>query len=250
MNGSDVEVLEYKNYSVYAEGIGQKPESLRQRCSVSVEFECIDQIYEANICKGIITDAKGDFEDLLEMLQNRPIGILNMDEDSLDVYDGLRKMDLDIVCFVSDKPEEQGKFLFGKEILSMAEAMEREEQIVFIESESKYSAWGSGPVDFDFYYYGLKRNERLFLWKDYMELPDNGFSYLLEDVLKKSATKLVLVGDFWFCLTLSLFSDHPVRSSDNLISFPDWQNDGNRSVFEYPACNAETAPIWFRSWIL
>ncbi len=221
INGSDVEALEYKNYSVYAEGIGQKPESLRQRCSVSVEFECIDQIYEANICKGIIADAKGDFEDLLEMLQNRPIGLLNMDEDSLNVYDGLRKMDLDIVCFVSDKPEEQGKFLFGKETLSMTEAMEREEQIVFIESESKYSAWGSGPVDFDFYYYGLKRNERLFLWKDYMELPDNGFSYLLEDVLKKSTMKLVLVGDFWFCLTLKRILERKNASLSDRIVYCD-----------------------------
>ena len=58
-------------YNLYAEGIRPKSkdslyDGLR---SVSVEFECIDQIYEKNILAGIISDAEGEFLDVIKKLR-------------------------------------------------------------------------------------------------------------------------------------------------------------------------------------
>ena len=52
-------------------------------CSVSVEFECVDKIYEANIKARLIKDAEGDSETLLERLrQEKEIVILGIDENA------------------------------------------------------------------------------------------------------------------------------------------------------------------------
>ena len=55
--------------------------------SVSVEFECVDKIYEENIKRGFIKDAAGDFTWLVEKLKDeKEIVIIGTGVQSLNAY--------------------------------------------------------------------------------------------------------------------------------------------------------------------
>lgn len=198
------EVPDYKNYAVDAERrIGKMEERSAFRGSVSADFECIDQIYEENIIRGNIKDARGNFQYCIECLTGKKIVITEIDEDSLNAYDLLLKNGLDIYCFVSENAANTGKTLFGKEVKKIAEMMESKESLAFVSARGKFSAWGGVTGEADFYHYlGFKRNESYFLLQDYVENIDNGYLNILNYILENTNKTLILIGDFWLSYRL------------------------------------------------
>lgn len=194
-------VLDYKNFHVYGEGVEVQNEAPEWRESVSADFECIDKIYEDNICRGIIKDNNGSLDDLLEMLKGKKIALLGTGEGALNAYDLLVRSGIDIQFFISDSEEECTQKLFGKKILSRTTVMENFNDCIFIEPDSKNSAWGFGETDF-YHYVGYERNKRFFLLRDYTEIPKNGMMSIIKSVLGQADRKLVLLGDLWLCLKL------------------------------------------------
>lgn len=199
-NFKKIDILDYKTLTVLAEGEGDE-ESVDQRDSVSVEFECIDRIYERNICKGIIEDKDGKFKEVVGRLKGRHIALLGTKENSLNAYDLLLKYGIDISCFVSDSLEEQGTMIFGKKVQSRLEVMENYKNVIFIEPNGKYSAWGFGGVDL-YHYFGYKRNVDYFLLKDYIDIPEHGLLTILNFGIKQIGTNVVLIGDFQLSVKL------------------------------------------------
>lgn len=189
------EIPVYKNYEIWAEGVYQKSvdvtvERLR---SVSVEFECVDEIYEANIKSGKITDIEGDVNTLLEMLRKeRQIVIRGIGTKAQDAYDWLSANGIDICAFQSGK-ENMRKRLFGKPIVKKEEVRKQFREALIIECSEKYSAWGFGDVD-QYDYEGYERNRHYILLRDYIEVPENNITTLL------SGKNLFFVGDIRLCI--------------------------------------------------
>lgn len=201
------DALDYTNLAVYAEGYNgdlyEEQASLHQ--SVSAEFECIDKIYEENIIRGNIKDADGTFQDLIGKIKGRNIVITGISADAFNAYDMLLGYGVDIYGFISENPAERGKCFFGKRVLSRIEIIKEVKEPVFIEVQSKYSAWGTVKADvardLDFYnYIGYKRNESFFLLRDYTDISKNALSNIVPFAIEQYKCKLVLIGDFWLCL--------------------------------------------------
>lgn len=181
---------------IYAEGVYRESQSggfghlLR---TVSVEFECIDKIYEINVQKGIICDAKGDKQWFFEMLKSsEEIILLGSGQAAQDVYDFMVEHGFDVCCFVNDAKGEQSHKLFGKSILSLENARHTYGNPIFIDCTLKNSAWGFGQVDY-YDYMGYRRNERFFMIKDYVNIPVSGMINAL------GCCKVVLAGDAYIC---------------------------------------------------
>ncbi len=195
--------LNYKNMIVYAEGNGMiEGEGDRLLNSVSEEFECIEKIYEENICKGIIKDVDGNFDIMLSKLKGKKIGIIGVDSQALDAYDLLLEYGIDVCCFIFDNADQE--ILFGKRILSFQTVREEMGEIVLIEPYSKYSAWGNGGVDF-YHYRGYRRNQTYFLIQDYVEIPQNGWMNVVAYTTKQMGRRIVLIGDIWQCIKYNQF---------------------------------------------
>ncbi|MCI8966385.1 MAG: hypothetical protein HFH75_02195 [Lachnospiraceae bacterium] len=187
------EIPEYENFEIWAEGVHQKRFDLERLRSVSVEFECVDEIYEANIKAGKITNTLGDVNTLLEMLRKeRQIVIRGIGTKAQDVYDWLMANGIDICAFQSGK-EYMRKSLFGKPIVKKEEVKESFREAVIMECSEKYSAWGFGDVD-QYDYEGYERNRRYLLVRDYIEVPQNNIAHLL------SGKNLFFVGDKCLCI--------------------------------------------------
>jgi len=196
-------IPDYGRYTVYGEGLDTYGKTDMQRDSVSAEFECIDQIYEANICKGIIKDITVNSQEFLEELRGKRIGILGIDDSSLNVYDLLVRNGLDIDCFVAERMGEKVQRLFGKKVIGKAEALGSGNQLIIIDAKGKYSAWGGGETDLYHYCYGLRRNENYILFRDYMEVDDNGLRNVCSHYLvTQPEGRLVLIGEPHLCLKL------------------------------------------------
>lgn len=198
----ETETLDYRNFIVHGEGVGTQEEKLEQRKSVSAEFECIDRIYEENICKGIIGDTQGSFQEVLDRICGKQIAIIGTGYESQNAYDLLLGYGIDICCFISEKTEEQAKLLFGKKILSRADAAEHFREVIFIDSETRYSAWGFGDTDL-YCYLGCRRNRTFFCLRDYIEIPRNGLRNVLRYVQEQTKGRIVLLGDMWMCLKVN-----------------------------------------------
>ena len=71
--GETQEVLDGLNYEIWAEGVHRKGKDIYEERfrSVSAEFECVNEIYEANIKAGKIKDADGDADELIRKLKSR-----------------------------------------------------------------------------------------------------------------------------------------------------------------------------------
>ena len=190
-----------KHIQYKLKGGGYLEKSIDQRESVSVEFECIDRIYERNICRGIIEDKDGCFRSVIKKLKGRQIALLGIKENSLNAYDLLLEYGVDISCFVSGSLEEQGKTILGKVVQSPLEVMENFHNVIFVEPNSKYSAWGFGGVDL-YHYFGYRRNMNFFVLQDYIDIPERGILTLLNYGLKQTGIKIVLVGDFQLSVKL------------------------------------------------
>lgn len=193
--GTDCQVPDYECLTIYAEGVGEKKRNWVENLlrSVSVEFECIDVVYEANIKAGIIRDAIGDCASLMERLKGeKEIIIIGAGREAQDAYDLLVENGIDICCFVDERQQEQKHRLFGKKILSSLNARNIYKNPIFLECVSENSAWGMGGVDY-YDYIGYRRNKRFFLLRDYVDDFESGLIHALKN------RKIVLVGDICLC---------------------------------------------------
>lgn len=189
------ESLDYQMLDIYAEGTWERSNHLQESLqrSVSVEFECIDTIYEANIEQGWIKDSKGSLEEFLQRLQEKKeIYLLGMGTDSQDVYDFLLGNGIEISGFIADKEDKQNQqVLLGKPVYSRYR-IPNPSACTLIECTQGHSAWGFGQTD-SYDYAGYDRNERYFLMKDYKIC----LRSLLKHVL--CGRNVVLTGDFLLC---------------------------------------------------
>ena len=192
-------VPEYECLNIYAEGTWERPRDWKENLlrSVSVEFDCIDKIYEVNLKRNLIKNADIECSALLEHLRiEKEIILCGVDKKSQDAYDFLMGNGIEACCFaVEELNVECMHRMFGKKIITISEAARIYHTPIFIDCTSQYSAWGLGSVDY-FDYIGYKRNEGFILLKDYVEIPENN----LLDVLKNA--KIVLSGDCYLCSRL------------------------------------------------
>lgn len=193
--GHECDAHDYEYFTVWAEGIDGRRRSWRENLlrSVSVEFECIDRIYEANIRCGNIQDSEGDLLWLIERIRNeKAIIIVGTGINSLNVYDLLQEYGIDILCFMSEDQRDWKRKLFGKEILSKERIVSSVQKPIFLECSFENSCWGFGDVD-RYDYEGYKRNEQYFFIKDYMEISVG----VLHNILK--GKEVILVGNYNLC---------------------------------------------------
>lgn len=190
---------EYECMSIYAEGTWEKTRNWKENLlrSASVEFECVDKIYEANIKNNYIGNASEGDKALLERLRGEKEVILcGTGMKAQDAYDFLIGNGVEVCCFaVNELNVRQIHRLFGKKIIGIDEAIYTYRNPVFIDCTSKYSAWGLGDVDY-FDYIGYRRNENFIMLRDYVEVPDNNLLNALGN------SKVVLAGDRYLCSKL------------------------------------------------
>ncbi len=193
------EVADGQTYEIWAEGVHQKRNDVYQERlrSASVEFECVDEIYEANIKAGKIKNADGDVNELIRKLKNKKeIIIRGVGTKAQEAYDWLLSNGLDICAFLSEKARREGRTsLFGKPVLKKIEIEERFSEAVILECGEKYSAWGFGAVDLNDYE-GYKRNRRYFLLRDYLEVPENNLMNIFRMMQGRT---IILTGDMFLC---------------------------------------------------
>jgi hypothetical protein len=191
--------LDYKNYVIYAEGVGNKSPIFMENLlhSVSVEFECIDKIYEENIRQGKITDVQFALPVLLEQLREAPeVILLGTNVQTQMAYAYLKQNGIDICGFLATDKKRIGERLFGRKIMSEQEAWNDHSDAVFVDVQSQYSAWGIGEVDL-YDYMGFERNQQFFVLKDYVDNLKCDPWILLRD------ENVVLVGDAAYCSRIS-----------------------------------------------
>ena len=195
------ECIDYRYMDIYAEEIFPKSSCWMENLlrSASVEFECIDQIYEKNIKDGRIKNAGLDGRELAVYLKKMSeVIILGTDIEALDAYDYFIKEGIEVCCFADNRVGSMGNLLFGKPVLRVIDAMIQFERAVFVNNHDEGSAWGMGETDW-FSYLGYKRNRDFFLLKDYMKISGCGLKNALKD------QKIVLTGDFLLCDKLAEF---------------------------------------------
>ena len=190
------------NLMVYAEGTNQGWRDgyaiNKFLCSVSAEFECIDQIYEENIRHGIIKDTVCSWGKLIEQLRTKnEIVIMGINDQSQDAYDLLLNNGIDICCFMQNGLSYSRK-LFGKPVFSRNEIFKSLDKPVFIRCMDSNSALGTEAVD-DYNYYGYKRNKSFFVLNDYTDIPESRLVHVLKD------KKILLAGDKRLCNILKIF---------------------------------------------
>jgi hypothetical protein len=225
-----------RNYEIWAEGTWQKSNDLlHERIrTVSVEFECVDKIYEANIKAGKITDAKGDYKDLIERLRNEKEIVIcdTLYDKALNVYDWLKSNGIDICAFLSTEAERRKMSrtqLFGKPIIDRSELDNRFKDAVLIDCASKYSAWGFGDVDI-YDYEGYRRNERYICIRDYVEVPNNNLVNLV------ASKTVVLTGDIDLCNITARWYRNAGVNVENIVYF-DLMNEENSYDSRIPVIN-------------
>lgn len=210
----EVQAPEYRCMKIYAEGTWEKPENWEENLlrTASVEFECIDKIYEENIRRGYITDVAGSCEDMLQRLKSaEAVAILGTDADAQDSYDFLLQSGIEAECFVVWGDNIFERKLFGRPIYSMVETVAKYgSHIVITDNHHEKSAWGMGRTDY-FEHLGYRRNEGYILLRDYMKIQGNS----LRTVLK--GQKIVMAGDIFLCeRLLEYFRGNSVICSDDV----------------------------------
>lgn len=184
-----------------AEGFSQNAEWYQRIVrSASLEFECIDKVYETNVILGKIKDSEGDFEWFLGQLTGKDIAILETGAKAQDVYDLLYSQDIDITAFVEKNSYGTGKdnirTLLGKPVYDIGYVVSHmDRNVVFISCMDKGSAMGTKLVE-KLDYYGYKRNRQFFLIDDYTDVPYSNLIHILKG-------KVVLIaGDVVLCRML------------------------------------------------
>lgn len=194
-NEGEYESLEYRNLNIYAEGTWEKCKDLKEYLlrSVSVEFEYVDQVYEENIKKHIIRNAFCGFQELVKSMKEgvKQIAILGTEREALEVCNLLLKNDLEVKCFISSASRDENRFIGSIPVFSNIR-MFSESNIVLIDCLNRNSAWGSEEID-NYDYAGYRRNRNYICIKDYIDIPDSYFEYILK------GKNIVLVGDIFLC---------------------------------------------------
>ena len=190
---------------INAEEISLQTDSLYQTVirSASSCFECVDQIYEANMAEGKIRNTIGNFEEILEKIRGRNVAILGTNMTAQDTYDLLYGHGIDICCFAVFESMEKGecRTLLGKKVVGVEEIIKNGEDMVFIDNNNQNSALGTGNSDI-FDYYGYERNESFFLLRDYTEIPCSCLKHVL------NGRRVLLAGDERLC---SILLDYLVK---------------------------------------
>lgn len=189
-------VPEYECLNIYAEGTWEKTRNWKENLlrSVSVEFECVDKVYEKNLNSVMKSAADGGYVALLERLcDEKEVVLRGIDRKAQNAYDFLIAHGVEVRCFVTGELNVGCMHrLFGKEIMGLKEVMWSYPNAVIIDCYAKHSAWGLGGVDF-YDYIGYRRNDRYILLRDYVEVPESN----LLNALRNS--KVVLTGDRYLC---------------------------------------------------
>lgn len=195
----ECQVAEYECLNIYAEGTWEKTRNWKENLlrSVSVEFECVDKIYETNIKNNLIKDADCEYYILLERLRGeKEVMLYGIDMRAQDTYDFLVVNGIEACCFVVDELNVGCMHrLFGKKIISLNEAICAYQNPIFIDCVSKHSAWGLGSVDY-YDYIGYNRNERFIMLRDYIEVSESNLLNALRNI------EIVLTGDQYLCSRL------------------------------------------------
>lgn len=189
---------DYAYLNIFAEGTWKKGRDWTENLlrSVSVEFECIDQIYEANYKLNIIRNCFGNCEKLLKKLKTqKEIIILGTERKAQDAYDYLRGKGIDICCFMDYDPNKCNCKLFGKKIVNEAYIIEHYKNAILLECTQQGSAWNDISDYYDYLGYG--RNDKFFLLKDYIDVQGNTLLNVLRD------NKSVLTGNLSLCRSLA-----------------------------------------------
>lgn len=229
----DYELPDYKCMHIRAEGICKKKRNWKEYLleSVAVEFECIDNIYETNIKKGIIKNALFESNDFLDKLKyEKEIVIIGTGTESLDACDFLLENGISIIAFMDNRCEECNHKLFGKDILMPHDVRNSYKNPVFIQCTEKNSAWGIGGVDY-YDYIGYRRNIQYFLLKDYFEVSSKGLPVLLKQ------NKIVLIGNKFLCnrLYVSL-----IEKDVEVLGYIDLMNTKNAGFQNMPQIQTYT----------
>lgn len=149
----------------------------------------------------IISDAEGNLEKLIQSLQKKHVGILNTGLGTLNAYDLLLKYGIDICCFISGTIDCDDRKIFGKPLTGRMQAEVEWADLVLIDPDAKYSAWGFGQTDMCSYL-GFRRNRQFFALRDYIAIPNLGFQNILKYGVENLMGRIVLAGDLWLCLKL------------------------------------------------
>jgi len=194
----ECQIPEYACLKIFAEGTGRNNENWRANLlkGVSVEFECINKIYEMNLRKRNIMNTKCDCISLFEYLKQKEIIVLGSGCKAQDTYDFFLKNGIDICCFAIEGKNNSHR-LFGKSVLDIWQAVKTYKDAVLVNCIEEKSSWGGATDYYDCM--GYKRNEKFFLLKDYVSIPEIN----LINVLKEKRT--VLLGDIYLCNRLSSF---------------------------------------------
>ena len=194
---AECQTVSYESLTIYAEGVGPQKNTWMENflTSVSVEFECIDHIYETNIKQGFIRDANGSYAEFIENLRDKEVIIVGTGTKSQEAYDFLLEQGIHTSCFIGESNDKCNHSMFGKRIQSSLAARKIYRNAVFLDCTSRHSTLGlSGVNKYD--YMGYKRNERYFVIRDYIEIPENG----IKNAMKQ--WKIVLAGDVYLCRRL------------------------------------------------
>lgn len=229
----ECQVPNYECLHIYAEGTWQKKRNWKENLlrSVSVEFECVDKIYESNILSGNIEDGGGDWSWFIEKIgEEKEIVLIGTGIDSINAYDLLVANGIDILCFMSNNQRSGEYRLFGKKILSEIEIKSKTKRPIFIECDAKNSAWGFGKVD-KYDYEGYRRNQQYFLLKDYTDIPIGS----LKNVLK--GKNVILLGNLNLCYNVGRL----VKAAEKCnITYWDILDEHFENEIRLPRTNIET----------
>lgn len=224
-------VSDHKNMRIYAEGTHPKSGNFEDDItrSASVEFECIDRLYEYGVQNGLIKNAEGDFEWLSKQLSGeaREIILSGNELDILNAYDMLLGNGIDILGFLCNKKSKHR--VMGKEFLTREEVEKRCKNPILIECTSKNSAWGFGEVDY-YEYIGYKRNQSYFLLRDYADISISCLAHILQ------GKRVILIGKLSLCKNIyRILKEH--KNAD--IFYCDILQDYSEDVIEIPGIKAD-----------
>ena len=185
---------------IYAESFYQNTEWYQRIVrSASEEFECINQIYEANVKAGKIKDAGGDFRWFLAQLEGREVAIFGTGAKAQDTYDLLYGHGIDITAFVEKNGYGTGKddtrTLLGKQVFSIGHVISQMKGTVLVSCTGKNSALGTELTEV-LDYYGYERNKYFFLIDDYTVVSYSNLNHILR------GKSVLLTGDEVLCQIL------------------------------------------------
>lgn len=178
--------------------------------SASDEFECVDQIYEANVVRGRIKNAVGDFEFLINKINGKDVYLIGTSRAAQDTYDLLYTHGIDVHGFVCGRNTWIGaRFFLGKKIISSRQAVHQGRDAVYISCMDEYSTLSSGNADF-YDYCGYRRNEQFFLIRDYANIPCSNLIHVLK------GKNVLLAGDSRLCAIVKKYLDEVEEGDINV----------------------------------